>query len=293
MAGVFPILEPLEVGARLAEELQLHLLELAGAEGEVAGGDLVAEGLTDLADAERDLLSCGAGHILEVDKDALRRLRTEIDLVLRVLGDPLEGLEHQVELADVGEVGAAAVRAGDPVLSDIVRHLLVGPARGVHPGVLDQLVRAVTGLAVLTVHQRVGEAADMAGRHPDLRVHQQRRVDADVVPALLDKLLPPGALDIVFELHAERAVVPGVGEPAVDLAATVHKASPLAEADDFIHRFLGIIHLFLQSTNILLNYATNQVGCQGERPRAVSAVWLSLDADFKIRYNKYAFFHIE
>ena len=79
------------------------------------------------------------------------------------------------------------------------------------------------------------------------------------------KFVVPESLDVykrqVFELHAERTVVPGVGEPAVDLAATVHKASPLAEADDLIHRFLGILHLFLQSTNILLNYATNQVGC--------------------------------
>ena len=51
-AVVDPVLVPLLVGARLAEELQLHLLELAGAEDEVARRDLVAEGLADLADAE-------------------------------------------------------------------------------------------------------------------------------------------------------------------------------------------------------------------------------------------------
>ena len=39
------------------EELHLHLLELARAEDEVAGGDLVAEGLADLGDAERRLLA--------------------------------------------------------------------------------------------------------------------------------------------------------------------------------------------------------------------------------------------
>ena len=52
LAVVLPVGEPLEVGAGLAEELQLHLLKLPGAEGEVAGGDLVAEGLADLADPE-------------------------------------------------------------------------------------------------------------------------------------------------------------------------------------------------------------------------------------------------
>ena len=39
------------------EELQLHLLEFAGAEREVARVDLVAEGLADLAHAERHLLA--------------------------------------------------------------------------------------------------------------------------------------------------------------------------------------------------------------------------------------------
>ncbi len=45
LAVVLPVLEPFQVGAGLAEELALHLLELAGAEGEVARGDLVAEAL--------------------------------------------------------------------------------------------------------------------------------------------------------------------------------------------------------------------------------------------------------
>ena len=43
VAELAPIGEPFEVGAGLAEELQLHLLEFAHAEDEVAGRDLVAE----------------------------------------------------------------------------------------------------------------------------------------------------------------------------------------------------------------------------------------------------------
>ena len=82
VAVILPVLEPLKVGARLAEELQLHLLKLAGTEGEVAGSDLVAEGFADLADAERNLLSGGALDVLKVYKDALCGLRTQIQLVL-------------------------------------------------------------------------------------------------------------------------------------------------------------------------------------------------------------------
>ncbi len=58
--------EPLEFGAGLDEELQFHLLELAGPEDEVAGGDLVSEGLADLADPERDLPAGGALDVPEV-----------------------------------------------------------------------------------------------------------------------------------------------------------------------------------------------------------------------------------
>ena len=79
VAEVAPVLEPLQIGAGLAEELQLHLLELPGAEGEVAGGDLVAEGLADLAHAEGQLAAGGALDVDEVDEDALGGLRPQID----------------------------------------------------------------------------------------------------------------------------------------------------------------------------------------------------------------------
>ena len=50
-------------------QVQLHLFEFTNAEDEVAGGDLVAEALTNLADAERNLLAGGAQDVVEVDKD--------------------------------------------------------------------------------------------------------------------------------------------------------------------------------------------------------------------------------
>ena len=55
-AVVDPVLVPFLIRAGGAEELEFHLLEFAGAEDEVAGRDLVAEGLADLADAEGRLL---------------------------------------------------------------------------------------------------------------------------------------------------------------------------------------------------------------------------------------------
>ena len=117
LAVVLPVGEPLEVGAGLAEELALHLLELAGTEGEVARGDLVAEGLADLADAEGQLAAGGALDVGEVHEDALRGLGAQIAGRGGILGDADGGLEHQVELADGGKVMLAADGADDLVMA--------------------------------------------------------------------------------------------------------------------------------------------------------------------------------
>ena len=234
-----PVVEPLQVLAGLAEELQLHLLELAHAEDEVAGGDLVAEALADLADARGQLLAGGAHGVLEVHEDALGRFGPQVQLRRRILVHALEGLEHQVELANAGEILLAADGADDVVLRDEAFKLLVRPAVAgllALGEVLDELVGAEAGLAGLAVHQRIVEAADVAGSHPHLAVHQDRAVQAGVVGALLHELAPPGLFHVVLELHAQRAVVPGVGQAAVDLGAREDVAAVLAQRDQLVHR---------------------------------------------------------
>ena len=73
------------------------------------GRDLVAERLADLRDAERRLLARGRLHVLEVDEDALRGLGAQVGDRGVVLHRADVGLEHQVELAGLGErvLGAA------------------------------------------------------------------------------------------------------------------------------------------------------------------------------------------
>src|SRR2546422_7930560 len=82
-ALVSPELEPLLVGARLHEELHLHLLELARAKGEVPRRDLVAERLPDLRDAERDLLAGGLEHVRSEEHTS--ELQSRLQLVCRLL----------------------------------------------------------------------------------------------------------------------------------------------------------------------------------------------------------------
>ena len=244
-AEVLPVGEPLQIGAGLAEELALHLLELAGAEGKVAGGDLVAERLAHLTHAEGQLPAGGAGDVGEVDEDALRRLRAEVHGGGGVLSHADGGLEHEVELADGGEVVLAAHGAEDVLMAgDEGVHLVEGHGVGVDVGELlaDELVGAVTRLARLAVQQGIGEAGDVPGRDPRLGVHDDRRVQTDVVRALLHELLEPRLFDVVLELHAQRAVVPGVGKTAVDLAAGEDEAAVFAQVDDGIEIFLAVFH---------------------------------------------------
>ena len=86
----------------MTEELHLHLLELARAEGEVAGGDLVAEALAHLGDAERDPHPLRVEHVLEVHEHPLGRLGTQERGIFGPPQGPDGGLEHQVEFARLG-----------------------------------------------------------------------------------------------------------------------------------------------------------------------------------------------
>ena len=94
VAVIDPVLVPLFVLARLDEELHLHLLELAGAEDEVTRGDLVAEGLTNIGNAEWRLHARGGHYVLEVDEDTLCGLGTQVVQTLLVIDRTQEGLQQ-------------------------------------------------------------------------------------------------------------------------------------------------------------------------------------------------------
>ena len=162
------------------------------------------------------------------------------------------------------------------MLVDIGFQLGVGPAvarlRALRV-VLDQLVGPEARLARAAVHQRIVEAAHVAARHPDLAVHQDRRVQTHVVFVLLHKLLPPGALDVVLELHAQRAVIPAVGQAAVDLAARIDEAAPLAQGHQLVHgqsrhrEYLPSLH-WLEPIGIFLMIAAGGGFVKTRRPPA-------------------------
>ena len=194
----------------LDEELHLHLLELAGAEDEVARGDFVAERLADLGDAEREFGARGGEDVVEVDEDALRGFGAQPHLARGVLNGSGERLEHQVEQTRGGEGGA-----------------VVGALFGV-----VEVVGAVALVAGKALGERVGEVVGVAAGDPDLRVLNDGAVEADDVVALVDHRAPPRFLDVALEFDAERAVVPTGADAPVDFAGGEDEAPPLGERDD-------------------------------------------------------------
>ena len=217
------------LGLGADEVLHLHLLELAHPEDEVAGADLVAERLADLGDPERQLLARRLLDVLEVDVRALGGLGAQVDDRGVLLDRAHERLEHQVEPARratagrrrPGSAGRAARRSSGPAGRSRVRCSA--------PGSSSSRKRRWS-----VWHSTSGSLNEPTwpGGHPDLRVHEDPGIEPDDVVALLDHRPPPGALDVVLELDAERPVVPDGVDAAVDLARREDEAAPLRQRDD-------------------------------------------------------------
>ena len=87
----------------MAEELDLHLLELARAEGEISRRDLVTKALADLANAEGQPHAGAVEHVLEVDENALGRFGPQKGRSFFAAQRADVGFEHQVEFAGLGQ----------------------------------------------------------------------------------------------------------------------------------------------------------------------------------------------
>ena len=233
VAPVAPVLVPRERLSRMTEELHLHLLKLARTEGEVARSDLVAEALPNLSDAERNLHSARIADVLEVDEHPLRGLGTQEGHVLFAAHGTGVGLEHQIEVARFGELALV-------VLAGCLRGLDRTLAR-------RDMVGTEAAFALAAVDQFVGEQVVVARHLPHLRVHHDRRFEADHVVARRrtgerrnlvvrgNHVGPPRLPHVAFQLDTERPVVPEAVQPAVDFRRLKDKPAPLGESHDLVH----------------------------------------------------------
>ena len=192
------------------EELELHLLELAAAERVVARRDFISEALAHLGDAVGNGHAGSRGDVLELGENRLSRLGTQIRDVRGILDWTDDRLKHQIEGLRLRQL-AAAVGTEEVAAGDLRLRLLFL----ILVDILD-LVGAHELFAVLAHRHRIGERIKMARRLPDFRVHDDRRVETGDILAAADRKLPPGLLNIVLKLAAERTVIPKTGHSAVD-----------------------------------------------------------------------------
>ena len=244
-ALVAPVLQPLAVTAGFDEELELHLLKLTQPEDEVARRDLVAKRLANLRNTEWNPLASGVDDVLELHEHALRRLRSQKHLGGRVLDRPHVGLEHQVELASVGEVLSATVGTDGLVLRQPggLHHPRGFSAQrnGERLGILadlarrGQMVGTEATLAPPAIDQRVGKVLHVPRRFPHAGVHDDAAFDADDVVAELNCVAPPQVSQVAPQRDSVRAeVVDGV-DPAIYLARLIDEAAPLGQRGDDVN----------------------------------------------------------
>ena len=215
---VDPTLVPLFIGSRNDEILDFQLFKLANTENEILRCNFIAVCLADLSYTKRKLAICRIQNVFEIDENALRGFRSEVGDVLIVFDRSDCRLEHQIKRARFGQVVESAFRT-----------LFAG---------LD-LVRSKALFTLAAVDQRVGKSRLMTGISQNESVHEDGSVQPFHIVALVNVCPPPRALDIVFELDAHWAVIPGALEAAVKLASLKQKAPPLAQRYDLVHRCTG------------------------------------------------------
>ena len=88
----------------------------------------------------------------------------------------------------------------------------------------------------------------MAGALPDLRMHDDRRFNADhregrrrtgedrELVVVGDQVVIPGVANVPLQLRAERTVIPKTVEAAIDFGGLEDKSAPPAKGDDLVHR---------------------------------------------------------
>ncbi len=95
----------------------------------------------------------------------------------------------------------------------------------------------MTHFAGTAVDQRIVEVHDVTACNPCAGIHKDCRIKPEVEFGLLNELLPPRALDVIFEFNTERTVIPRVCKSSVYFASGIHEASVFTESNYLVHRF--------------------------------------------------------
>ena len=83
--------------------------------------------------------------------------------------------------------------------------------------------------------QWVNERINVPTRLPDFRIHQNRRIDAIYIIALVNKHPPPQIHNVSLQLNAQRTVVPRSRQTTVNIRTLINKTAALTQANNIFH----------------------------------------------------------
>ena len=163
------------------------------------------------------------------------------------LGDVLRGASSQMAVLSCAYAMGGDAENLDPAF-DYFKELASEGRIDVGDGSVERLNRGEIDVLATWDYLTLQYRDIVAENNPDLNMEchimQDGAVQSHVVGGLLDKFLPPCSFDIVFKLHTQGTIVPGVGKAAVDFAARIDKAAAFAQGHNLVHGFLRIEHNF-------------------------------------------------
>ena len=68
--------------------------------------------------------------------------------------------------------------------------------------IFNKLIGAMPCAAGLTVHKRIGEAAYVTRGDPGFGVHNNSRIESDVIFVFLNEFFPPGLFNVILEFDS-------------------------------------------------------------------------------------------
>ena len=163
-AGLEPVLVPLFVRSWFDEEFHLHLLELTGAEDEVARRNFVTERFADLTDAKRWLLTRTALHVGEVDEDSLSGFRTQVVHARFVFDRTKLSAQQPVEFTRLSPLSLGSTVGARDVGETIFRLAILARFK-----FFFELVGTKALVTRQTLRQWVNECVDVTRGHPHRR----------------------------------------------------------------------------------------------------------------------------
>jgi hypothetical protein len=250
-ALLFPGVPPVVIGTGLAEEFELSLLEFACSENKGLCGDFISEALSYLCDSEGDFDAGGVEYIGEIGEDSLGGFgaKKKVHRIVNICSH--FGFEHEPEGHGVGKPADRAAAWADfaAQIGGVGHGYLDGHMLGMLVGVVFEVVNPGPGVALFAFGNDVGKFVGVTAGLPDQRVHEDAAIEAYHVIPHLDDSLPPGPLDVVFELDAEGAVVVAACQAAIDFTGLEYKTSSPAKRYDIIKPG-DFRHIFILQENL-------------------------------------------